>query len=89
MGRPESGQIYPAEIRLDLMFLLCGMKVCLTKDLRYDSKDSREMEKGSFSLSMLRWLEDMVDEGDFCQKLFFSGGEGCSNDQLHCANAKA
>lgn len=28
-----------------------------TKDLRYDSKDSREMEKGSFSLSMLRWFD--------------------------------
>ena len=54
MGRLESGQIYPAGIRLDLMFLPRGMKVCLTKDLRYDSKDSREMEKGSFSLSMLR-----------------------------------
>ena len=34
------------------------------------------MEKGSFSLSMLRWLEDMVEVGDFCQKLFFSVGEG-------------
>ena len=88
MGRLESGQRYPAGIRLDLMFWVGGLKVCLTKDLRYDSKDSREMEKGSFSLSMLRWLEDMVDEGDFCQKLFFSGGEGCSNDQLHCANTK-
>ena len=54
VGRPESGPIYPAGFRLDLMFLLRGMRVCLTKDLRYDSKDSREMEKGSFSLSMLR-----------------------------------
>ena len=52
------------------------MNACLTNDLRYESNDSREIEKGSFSLSMLRWLEDMVDVGDFCQKLFFSGGEG-------------
>lgn len=52
-----------------------------TNDLRYDSKDSREIEKGSFSLSMLRWLEDMVDVGDLAQKLFFSVGEGCSRYQ--------
>ncbi len=30
------------------------LHTCLTKDLRYDSNDSREIEKGSFSLSMLR-----------------------------------
>lgn len=34
------------------------------------------MEKGSFSLSMLRWLEMLAEEGARCQKLFFSGGEG-------------
>lgn len=51
----------------------------LTKDLLYESKDSREIENGSFSLSMLRWLEDIVEVGDLAQKLFFSGGEGCSS----------
>ena len=31
---------------------------------------------------MLRWLDDMVEEGDLCQKLFFSGGEGyCINER--------
>lgn len=35
------------------------------------------MEKGSFSLSTLRFLELVVVElGLRCQKLFFSGGEG-------------
>jgi hypothetical protein len=38
------------------------------------------MEKGSFSVRMLRWLEELVDLplGDLCQKDFFSGGEGCN-----------
>ena len=71
------------------MFWVGGQNACLTKDLRYESNDSREMEKGSFSLIMLRWLEDMVDVGDFCQKLFFSGGEGCCIDQRHCAKTIA
>ena len=47
----------------------------LTNDLRYDSKDSREIENGSLSLNILRWLDD--DEVVLCQKLFFSGGDGC------------
>lgn len=37
---------------------------------------------------MLRWLEDMVDVGDFCQKLFFSVGEGYRVDQRHCADIR-
>jgi hypothetical protein len=50
-----------------------------TKDLRYESKLSREMLKGSFSLSRLRWFDDVVDVFDLeCQKVGFSwGGEGC------------
>jgi hypothetical protein len=50
----------------------------MSKDLRYDSNDSREMEKGSFSVRAERWCEDAVDlpVGDLCQKDFFSGGEG-------------
>lgn len=64
-----------------MMFSVGGLNACLTKDLRYESNDSRDMEKGSFSLSILRWLEDIVDVGDFCQKLFFSGGEGYCIDQ--------
>ena len=48
-----------------------------TNDLRYESKDSREIENGSFSLSRLRWFEEeVVDVGVRCQKLGFSGGEG-------------
>lgn len=49
-----------------------------TKDLRYDSKDSRDIEKGSFSQRRVRWLEETVEVGDLPQKLFFSGGDGCS-----------
>ena len=48
----------------------------LTKDLRYESNDSRDMEKGSFSLSALLWDEVVVDVGVLLQKLFLSGGEG-------------
>jgi hypothetical protein len=49
-----------------------------TKDLRYESKLSREMLKGSFSLKRLRWLDEVVEALDReCQKLGFSGGEGC------------
>jgi len=35
------------------------------------------MEKGSFSLKTLRWDEVVVEVGVRCQKLFFSGGDGC------------
>lgn len=48
----------------------------LTNDLRYDSNDSREIENGSLSLSILRWLDEVVDDAVLCQKLFFSVGEG-------------
>lgn len=48
----------------------------LTNELRYESNDSRDIENGSFSLSMLRWLDVVVDEAVRCQKLFFSVGEG-------------
>jgi hypothetical protein len=47
----------------------------LTKDLRYDSNDSREMLKGSCSLNRVRWL-DVVD-GDLLQNdLVSSLGDG-------------
>lgn len=52
-----------------------------TKDLRYDSKDSRDIEKGSFSFNKLRWFEDIVDVGDLCQNPFFSGGDGFGIDE--------
>jgi len=36
------------------------------------------MLKGSFSLSMLRWSDDVLETlVRFCQKFFFSGGDGC------------
>lgn len=47
-----------------------------TNDRRYESKDSRDIEKGSFSSTRLRWLEDLVEPGYLRQKLCFSGGEG-------------
>lgn len=51
----------------------------MSKDRLYDSNDSRDIEKGSFSVRMERWLEEVVDlpAGNLCQKDFFSGGEGC------------
>ena len=86
MGRLESGRRCPARDTIRDDVAGCKLNTWLTKDLRYDSNDSREIEKGSFSLSMLRWLEDMVDVGDLCQKLFFSGGEGYCIDERHCKN---
>ena len=60
-----------------------------TNDLRYESNDSREILKGSFSLSALRWLEVRLAlerlERD-AQKDFFSGGEGCGGCQLICCS---
>ena len=47
-----------------------------TNDLRYDSKDSRDIVKASCSLIRFRCAEDWVELGDLCQKLFFSVGEG-------------
>lgn len=47
-----------------------------TNDRRYESNDSREIENGSFSFNMLRWLDVEPIVGDLPQKLFFSGGEG-------------
>ena len=85
----ETGRRCPAEGTISNDALGRRLSVCLTKDLRYESNDSREMEKGSFSLSMLLWLEDIVDVGDFCQKPFFSVGEGYGIDQRHCTNIVA
>lgn len=48
----------------------------LTNDRRYESNDSREMEKGSFSFTRLRWFEDPAEPGYLRQKLCFSGGDG-------------
>ncbi len=48
-----------------------------TKDLLYESKDSREIEKGSNSpivgVVLVEAFEGLERRG---QKLFFSGGEG-------------
>ena len=50
---------------------------CPTNDLLYESNDSLEMLKGSFSLNILRWSDDVLETLDLvCQKLFFSGGDG-------------
>lgn len=38
-----------------------GHVVAPTKDLRYESKDSREMENCSFSFNVLRCEEDALD----------------------------
>lgn len=54
VGRLESGQRCPVEDTISCDFYMIGLNACLTKDLRYESNDSREIEKGSFSLSMLR-----------------------------------
>jgi hypothetical protein len=44
-----------------------------TNDLLYDSKLSREMLNGSFSLSKLRWFDEVMEVLDLeCQKLGFS-----------------
>ena len=54
-----------------------------TNDLLYESKLSREMLKGSFSLSRLRWFDDVVEVLDLeCQKVGFSCcGDGCRKCQ--------
>ncbi len=51
-----------------------------TKDLLYESKDSREIENGSSSprlvLVLVETFEGFERRG---QKPFFSGGDGCEN----------
>jgi hypothetical protein len=49
-----------------------------TNERLYESKLSREMLKGSFSLRRLLWLEEAIEVLDLvCQKLGFSWvGEG-------------
>lgn len=63
----------------------------LTKDLRYESNDSRDMLNGSCSLSTLRWFDDVVDVFDrLCQKLRFdSGGEGYTYHEPCQLNAQS
>jgi len=55
-----------------------GDRAEISKDLRYESKDSREILKGSFSLRTLLWVEfcvEVVDER--LKKVFsFAGGDG-------------
>jgi len=56
-----------------------GVEGWATKDRRYESKLSREMLKGSFSLNKERWwVDEAVERLDLaCQKVGFScGGEG-------------
>ena len=63
------------DVLLNIRFWTTYSWACLTKERRYDSKDSREIEKGSFSLNRLRWLE--VVEGDLLQNdLLSSLGDG-------------
>ena len=56
----------------------------LTNDLLYESKDSREIEKGSISDSLVRVLVE-VPEGleRLGQNPFFSGGEGLRDVSNH------
>jgi hypothetical protein len=54
----------------------CLHHAALTNDLLYDSNDSRDIVKASFSLTRLLWVEEWVEWGDLCQKPFFSVGEG-------------
>ena len=54
-----------------------GPSAALTNDLRYESKDSRDIENGSFSLRALRAFEEVVVEGDLSHTGFcFSVGDG-------------
>ena len=58
--RPGSGRRCPTNMRDKSLNVWGGKglrkkeKFMRTKDLRYDSKDSREMENGSFSFNRLR-----------------------------------
>jgi hypothetical protein len=72
--------------RGDVLGLLVGYLRLLygrrhTNDLLYESKLSREMLNGSFSLSRLRWFDDVVEALDLeCQKVGLPcGGDGCRN----------
>jgi hypothetical protein len=64
----------PRAVRNDKLH--CLSHVALTNDLLYDSNDSRDIVKASFSFIRIRWVEEWVECGDLCQKLFFSVGEG-------------
>lgn len=55
-----------------------------TKERRYESNDSRDIEKGSFSLTRSRWFEDLADPEYPRQKLGLSGGDGCRSIQRVC-----
>lgn len=58
---------------------------CLTNERLYESKDSREIEKGSFSGAALRWVEALVVDGDLRPQYesdFLSCGDGCSRSQF-------
>ena len=56
---------------------MTGERAEMSKDRRYESKDSREMLKGSFSLKTLRLVVLVVLRDELVvQKLFRSGGEG-------------
>lgn len=66
---------------MDAMILIdCNR---LTNERLYESKDSREIEKGSISEKLLVVLEDTFDELERRgQKLFFSGGDGYHYSQI-------
>lgn len=55
-----------------------GERAEMSNDLRYESKLSREMLKGSFSARRLRWFDEVVETLDLvCQNVGFSWcGEG-------------
>ncbi len=63
-SRPRPGlvifQRYPRS-RSANRKLLSFLSVILTNDLRYDSKDSRDMVNASFSLSTFLCAEDWVE----------------------------
>ena len=60
---------------------MTGDRAEMSKDRRYESKDSREILKGSFSLKTLLLLVVLLDELAV-QKLLRSGGEGGTKTPL-------
>lgn len=75
-GLPEIAQRYPAFHELWHCGCVAGRGVH-TKERLYESKDSRDMENGSFSARLLRDAVDVVEGFDLLgQKVFFSGGDG-------------
>jgi len=83
VGKRDAGRESIEARELKLSPCKIGERPETSNDLLYDSKDSRDMVKASFSLKHCRWLV-LVDEGDFVdQKDGLSlVGEGGTNSPL-------